>query len=111
MAEDDQVISSADADSDSTVKPGPGPGEKCLPVPGIIFLSAYLVGAIALCLYGLVVLWPVPTPSGEQPPGQRFRNTYAADRFSNANANADSDSNSNSNSNFNSGVGPSIRTD
>jgi hypothetical protein len=45
-----------------------GPGGGYVPLLGIVPLALYLVVAIALCLYGLIVLWPVPTPAGTQQP-------------------------------------------
>ena len=49
------------------VPPGPGPGSDLVPVAGIMGLTAYLALAIAFCLYGLIVFWPAPTPSGKAP--------------------------------------------
>jgi hypothetical protein len=46
---------------------GPGPGKDLVPVTGIIGLTVYLAIAIAFCLYGLIVFWPAPTPSGQTP--------------------------------------------
>src|ERR1700741_3377796 len=50
---------------------GPGPGASPVPTAGIVVVSAYLVVAILLCLYGLLVFWPVPTPSGGQQANER----------------------------------------
>jgi hypothetical protein len=47
-----------------------GPGEHFVSVIGIAALITYLTIFAALLLYLLVALWPVPTPSGEQPPGE-----------------------------------------
>jgi hypothetical protein len=49
------------------VEAGKGPGGGYVPLIGIVPLALYLVVAIALCLYGLIVLWPVPTPGGTSP--------------------------------------------
>lgn len=49
------------------VTPGDGPGSKLVSVPGIVALTVYLAAMIAICLYGLIVFWPTPTPSGQQP--------------------------------------------
>ena len=49
------------------VAPGPGPGKDLVPVGGIIGLTVYLALAIGICLYGLIVFWPAPTPSGQTP--------------------------------------------
>lgn len=49
------------------VPPGTGPGSDLVPVSGIVGLTAYLAVAIAFCLYGLIVFWPAPTPSGQSP--------------------------------------------
>jgi hypothetical protein len=38
-------------------------------IGGILGLTTYLAAMIGICLYGLIVFWPTPTPSG-QPPGQ-----------------------------------------
>ena len=43
---------------------GDGPGSQAVPVIGIVGLTAYLALAIVLCLYGLIVFWPTPTPGG-----------------------------------------------
>jgi hypothetical protein len=48
-------------------QPGLGPGNEVVSVAGIIGLTSYLALAIGLCLYGLIVFWPTPTPSGQQP--------------------------------------------
>jgi len=60
-------------DDDDPTKPGPGPGKDSVSVAGIVLVSAYLVVAIIFCLYGMLVFWPAPTPSGgqqaNQPPG------------------------------------------
>lgn len=54
-------------DTAHAVPPGPGPGSDLVPVSGIIGLTVYLAVAIAFCLYGLIVFWPAPTPSGQSP--------------------------------------------
>ena len=41
------------------------PGEKMMGVVPIVFVALYLVALSLLVLYGLVKLWPHPTPSGE----------------------------------------------
>jgi hypothetical protein len=51
----------------AAVEAGQGPGGGYVPLLGIVPLALYLVVAIALCLYGLIVLWPVPTPAGASP--------------------------------------------
>src|SRR5881275_230094 len=50
--------------------PGTGPGDKDVGAIGIVFLAFYLIAAILLCFYGLIVLWPGPSPSGQPPPGK-----------------------------------------
>ena len=50
--------------------PGTGPGDKDVGKIGIVFLAFYLIAAILLCFYGLIVLWPGPSPSGQPPPGK-----------------------------------------
>ena len=55
---------------DDPTKAGKGPGAASVSVAGIIGVSAYLVAAIIFCLYGLLVFWPVPTPSGGQQANQ-----------------------------------------
>jgi hypothetical protein len=47
-----------------------GPGGNDVSPKGIVFLALYLVVAILLCFYGLIVLWPGPSPSGQVPPGK-----------------------------------------
>jgi hypothetical protein len=47
-----------------------GPGEHPVGVIGITAVIGYLTLFAAFLLYLLVALWPVPTPSGEQPPGE-----------------------------------------
>ena len=49
---------------------GTGPGDKDVGTIGIVFLAFYLIAAILLCFYGLIVLWPGPSPSGQPPPGK-----------------------------------------
>ncbi len=51
-------------------KAGTGPGGNDVSTKGIVFLALYLVVAILLCFYGLIVLWPGPSPSGQVPPGK-----------------------------------------
>jgi hypothetical protein len=53
----------------SKVEPGTGPGDKDVGTIGIVVLTFYLIAAILLCFYGLIVLWPGPSPSGQVPPG------------------------------------------
>lgn len=53
--------------NEGPAKPGEGPGGGYVPLIGIVPLAVYLVVAIGLCLYGLIVLWPVPTPAGASP--------------------------------------------
>ncbi|HEY7001130.1 MAG TPA: hypothetical protein VH330_05265 [Candidatus Udaeobacter sp.] len=52
------------------VKPGTGPGDKDVGTIGIVVLTFYLIAAILLCFYGLIALWPGPSPSGQVPPGK-----------------------------------------
>src|SRR5438552_3748714 len=47
-----------------------GPGGDDVRPRGIVFLALYLVVAILLCFYGLIALWPGPSPSGQVPPGK-----------------------------------------
>jgi hypothetical protein len=47
-----------------------GPGGHPVGVIGITIVSLYLTVFAALLLYLLVALWPVPTPSGKEPPGE-----------------------------------------
>jgi hypothetical protein len=47
-----------------------GPGGKNVGPIGIVFLTFFLIAAILLCFYGLIVLWPGPSPSGQLPPGK-----------------------------------------
>jgi hypothetical protein len=47
------------------VSPGQGPGADLVSVSGIVGLTTYLAVMIAFCLYGLIVFWPTPTPSGQ----------------------------------------------
>jgi hypothetical protein len=49
---------------------GTGPGDKDVGTIGIVFLSFFLIAAILLCFYGLIALWPGPSPSGQVPPGK-----------------------------------------
>jgi hypothetical protein len=49
---------------------GTGPGGNDVSAKGIVILALYLVVAILLCFYGLIVLWPGPSPSGQIPPGK-----------------------------------------
>jgi len=41
-----------------------GPGEKYVGPVGMFLLCAFLVLMVAVCLYGLVILWPTPIPAG-----------------------------------------------
>ena len=45
-----------------------GPGAKYVGPVGTFTLAAFLILMVALCLYGLVILWPAPVPAG--PPDQ-----------------------------------------
>jgi hypothetical protein len=54
----------------SQVEPGTGPGDKDVGAIGIVVLTFYLIAAILLCFYGLIALWPGPSPSGQVPPGK-----------------------------------------
>jgi hypothetical protein len=47
---------------------GEGPGAKYVGFTGILLLAIYLVIAVLLCIYALVVLWPTPVPAG--PPNE-----------------------------------------
>jgi hypothetical protein len=58
------------ASDDATVEAGTGPGANDVGTIGIVCLTFYLITAILLCFYGLIVLWPGPSPSGQVPPGQ-----------------------------------------
>lgn len=51
-------------------EPGTGPGGEDVSTRGIVFLALYLVVAILLCFYGLIALWPGPSPSGQVPLGK-----------------------------------------
>ena len=59
----------AGTDAANTVEGGTGPGDKDVGTIGIVFLGFYLIAAILLCFYGLIALWPGPSPSGQLPPG------------------------------------------
>jgi hypothetical protein len=54
------------------VEPGTGPGASDVGTIGIVLLALYLIAAILLCFYGLIVLWPRTSPSqlGQVPPGR-----------------------------------------
>lgn len=52
-------------DHTPAVSAGQGPGADLVPVAGIMGLTVYLAVMIAFCLYGLIVFWPTPTPSGQ----------------------------------------------
>ena len=54
----------------STGEARTGPGGDDVSTRGIVFLALYLVVAILLCFYGLIALWPGPSPSGQIPPGK-----------------------------------------
>ena len=54
----------------SKVEAGTGPGASDVGMIGIVCLTCYLIAAILLCFYGLIVLWPGPSPSGQVPPGR-----------------------------------------
>jgi hypothetical protein len=41
-----------------------GPGAKHVGFIGILLLATYLVVAVLLCIYALVLLWPTPVPAG-----------------------------------------------
>ena len=47
---------------------GEGPGAKHVGFIGILLLGIYLVTAVLLCIYALVILWPIPVPAG--PPNE-----------------------------------------
>jgi hypothetical protein len=48
---------------------GNGPGSGTVGIFGIVVLNVYLVLFAVSLIYGLVVLWPGPTPSGQAKPG------------------------------------------
>jgi hypothetical protein len=56
----------------SKVKAGTGPGDADVGTIGIVLLALYLIIAILLCFYGLIVLWPRTSPSqlGQVPPSK-----------------------------------------
>ncbi len=58
--------------STSKVKAGTGPGDADVGTIGIVLLALYLIAAILLCFYGLIILWPRTSPSqlGQVPPGK-----------------------------------------
>ena len=58
------------SNDDDPAKPGKGPGEKYVTIRGIVAISVYLVVAIILCLYGMLVFWPAPNPAGGQEANQ-----------------------------------------
>jgi hypothetical protein len=60
------------------VNAGAGPGSDLVSVSGILGLTVYLAAMIGICLYGLIVFWPAPTPSG-QPPAQEQKTTQQID--------------------------------
>ena len=49
---------------------GTGPGANDVGTIGILCITFYLIAAILLCFYGLIVIWPGPSPSGQVPPGK-----------------------------------------
>jgi hypothetical protein len=61
----------------SSVKPGTGPGGNNVGTIGIVCITLYLIGAILLCFYGLIAIWPGPSPSGQMPSGKAAVNTPA----------------------------------
>lgn len=69
MAEENLTQQNPATAQDDTrpVTPGQGPGGDLVSVAGIVGLTSYLAIAIAFCLYGLIVFWPAPTPSGQTP--------------------------------------------
>jgi hypothetical protein len=72
MAEEKQNVepSVSEKTDSATAVVTSGPGAKYVGITGIIFIGVYLVGIALLCLYGLVALWPVPTPARTPPPGE-----------------------------------------
>ncbi|HEY8835436.1 MAG TPA: hypothetical protein VIM09_07600 [Chthoniobacterales bacterium] len=58
-------IPAAAQNNTPAVSPGQGPGADLVSVSGILGLTSYLAVMIAFCLYGLIVFWPTPTPSGQ----------------------------------------------
>ena len=55
-----------------------GPGSARMKARWIVAVAAYLVLVSAFVLYGLVKLWPYPTPSGERPEADQVAGTSAA---------------------------------
>lgn len=55
---------------DDPAKPGKGPGGEYVTPRGIVAVSVYLVVAIILCLYGMLVFWPGQNPAGGQEANQ-----------------------------------------
>jgi hypothetical protein len=54
----------------STVVAGAGPGDQNVGTIGIVSLGLYLIAVTLLCFYGLIVLWPGPSPSSPAPSSQ-----------------------------------------
>lgn len=67
-AEDSFVGALDPADGEKRIN---GPGEKHMGAMGIVLLALYLMGAVVICLYGLLLLWPTPTPSRNRTPEER----------------------------------------
>src|SRR6516164_5963618 len=53
----------ATTSSTSKVKAGTGPGGADVGTIGIVLLALYLIVAILMCFYGLILLWPHTSPS------------------------------------------------
>ena len=71
MADESKQTAKSTGDAHSSnPEAGTGPGDNDVGTKGIVFLALYLVIAILLCFYGLIVLWPGPSPSGQVPPGK-----------------------------------------
>src|SRR5678816_1766606 len=57
--------SKTDPGPDDSVSTPDGPGEGPMSPNWIVLVAVYLVFTSGLVLYGLIKLWPYPTPSGE----------------------------------------------
>ena len=69
--ESDQPVNPAAVTSSApNAEAGTGPGANNVGTIGIVCLAFYLIVAILLCFYGLIALWPGPSPSGQVPPGK-----------------------------------------
>src|SRR5262245_27558934 len=85
MADDNNGVKDGGSTDEGSTNPGSnppamvgtGPGASMLGVPGIITLATFLVFSTVAVMYVMLVIWPIPTPSRQEPPTTDTRTAIA----------------------------------